>query len=164
MYKAVKVRSAGVSHLVLRNLYAFHFVAVEPFFLCIKYQLCTLPNWTKRPKIILVVPFSPPQEIISHPGWGWQIYRALLPGDTDWQSLVWLEYSLTEQSCFSACRYGLGMIYYKQEKFSLAEMHFQKALDINPQSSVLLCHIGVVSSLHLILSLCFNLLLFFLFE
>uniref|UniRef100_A0A8C2RBP5 Cell division cycle protein 27 homolog n=1 Tax=Capra hircus TaxID=9925 RepID=A0A8C2RBP5_CAPHI len=40
--------------------------------------------------------------------------------------------------------YGLGMIYYKQEKFSLAEMHFQKALDINPQSSVLLCHIGVV--------------------
>ncbi|KAB0358725.1 hypothetical protein FD754_002881 [Muntiacus muntjak] len=41
-------------------------------------------------------------------------------------------------------RYGLGMIYYKQEKFSLAEMHFQKALDINPQSSVLLCHIGVV--------------------
>lgn len=44
-------------------------------------------------------------------------------------------------------RYGLGMIYYKQEKFSLAEMHFQKALDINPQSSVLLCHIGVVSIL-----------------
>jgi tetratricopeptide (TPR) repeat protein len=43
-------------------------------------------------------------------------------------------------------RYGLGMIYYKQEKFSLAEMHFQKALDINPQSSVLLCHIGVVSN------------------
>jgi tetratricopeptide (TPR) repeat protein len=38
------------------------------------------------------------------------------------------------------------MIYYKQEKFSLAEMHFQKALDINPQSSVLLCHIGVVSN------------------
>lgn len=38
------------------------------------------------------------------------------------------------------------MIYYKQEKFGLAEMHFQKALDINPQSSVLLCHIGVVST------------------
>lgn len=53
------------------------------------------------------------------------------------------------------------MIYYKQEKFSLAEMHFQKALDINPQSSVLLCHIGVVSRLHLTLSLCFNLLLCF---
>lgn len=51
------------------------------------------------------------------------------------------------------------MIYYKQEKFSLAEMHFQKALDINPQSSVLLCHIGVVSRLYLTLSLCFNLLL-----
>uniref|UniRef100_A0A4W3GFU1 Cell division cycle protein 27 homolog n=1 Tax=Callorhinchus milii TaxID=7868 RepID=A0A4W3GFU1_CALMI len=41
--------------------------------------------------------------------------------------------------------YGLGMIYYKQEKFNLAEIHFRKALNINPQSSVLLCHIGVVS-------------------
>lgn len=54
------------------------------------------------------------------------------------------------------------MIYYKQEKFSLAEMHFQKALDINPQSSVLLCHIGVVSSLYSALSLLgFNLPLYF---
>lgn len=47
--------------------------------------------------------------------------------------------------CLSVCRYGLGMIYYKQEKFNLAEIHFKKALSINPQSSVLLCHIGVVS-------------------
>uniref|UniRef100_A0A665WIF0 Cell division cycle protein 27 homolog n=1 Tax=Echeneis naucrates TaxID=173247 RepID=A0A665WIF0_ECHNA len=45
---------------------------------------------------------------------------------------------------FVLCRYGLGMIYYKQEKFNLAEIHFKKALSINPQSSVLLCHIGVV--------------------
>ena len=44
--------------------------------------------------------------------------------------------------CF---RYGLGMIYYKQEKFTLAEVHFRKALAINPYSCVLLCHIGVVS-------------------
>lgn len=36
------------------------------------------------------------------------------------------------------------MIYYKQEKFNFAEIHFKKALSINPQSSVLLCHIGVV--------------------
>lgn len=47
----------------------------------------------------------------------------------------------------SISRYGLGMIYYKQEKFNLAEIHFKKALSINPQSSVLLCHIGVVSGL-----------------
>lgn len=47
--------------------------------------------------------------------------------------------------CLCVCRYGLGMIYYKQEKFNLAEIHFKKALSINPQSSVLLCHIGVVS-------------------
>lgn len=43
------------------------------------------------------------------------------------------------------CRYGIGMIYYKQEKFNLAEIHFRKALSINPSSSVLYCHVGVVS-------------------
>ena len=42
-------------------------------------------------------------------------------------------------------RYGIGMIYYKQEKFNLAEIHFRKALSINPSSSVLYCHVGVVS-------------------
>ena len=46
--------------------------------------------------------------------------------------------------CF---RYGIGMIYYKQEKFALAEVHFRKALSINPQSSVLMCHVGAVSSI-----------------
>ncbi|KAJ7367428.1 anaphase-promoting complex subunit cdc27, partial [Desmophyllum pertusum] len=33
--------------------------------------------------------------------------------------------------------------YYKQEKFNLAEIHFRKALSINPSSSVLYCHVGV---------------------
>lgn len=75
------------------------------------------------------------------------------------QTIPSMSHSLTETNLikihcylpelFLCCRYGLGMIYYKQEKFSLAEMHFQKALDINPQSSVLLCHIGVVSTWHL---------------
>ena len=41
------------------------------------------------------------------------------------------------------------MIYYKQEKFNLAEIHFRKALSINPSSSVLYCHVGVVSQLNL---------------
>uniref|UniRef100_A0A0L8I4K7 Cell division cycle protein 27 homolog n=1 Tax=Octopus bimaculoides TaxID=37653 RepID=A0A0L8I4K7_OCTBM len=41
--------------------------------------------------------------------------------------------------------YGVGMIYYKQEKFQLAELHFNKALMINPKSPALLCHVGVVS-------------------
>uniref|UniRef100_A0A131XWK1 Cell division cycle protein 27 homolog n=1 Tax=Ixodes ricinus TaxID=34613 RepID=A0A131XWK1_IXORI len=40
--------------------------------------------------------------------------------------------------------YGAGMIYYKQQQYLLAEMHFKRALNINPQSSVLLCHIAVV--------------------
>lgn len=39
--------------------------------------------------------------------------------------------------------YGLGAIYYRQEKYDLAEYHFQRAIDINPQSSVLLCHLGM---------------------
>lgn len=38
------------------------------------------------------------------------------------------------------------MVYHKQEKFVLAEFHFNKALSINPQSSALLCNIGVVSN------------------
>lgn len=42
-------------------------------------------------------------------------------------------------------RYGMGMIFYKQEKFRLAEVHYRKALSINPHSSVLLCHVAVVS-------------------
>jgi anaphase-promoting complex subunit 3 len=39
--------------------------------------------------------------------------------------------------------YGLGAIYFRQEKFDLAEYHFQRALDINSQSSVLHCHLGM---------------------
>lgn len=39
--------------------------------------------------------------------------------------------------------YGLGAIYYRQEKYDLAEYHFKKAISINPQSSVLLCHLGM---------------------
>ena len=37
------------------------------------------------------------------------------------------------------------MVYYKQEKFVLAEFHFKKALTINPYNSTLLCTIAVVS-------------------
>lgn len=39
--------------------------------------------------------------------------------------------------------YGIGMIYYKQEKFKMAELHYRKALSIscNP---VLMCHLAVV--------------------
>ncbi|KAL3804396.1 hypothetical protein HJC23_011324 [Cyclotella cryptica] len=39
--------------------------------------------------------------------------------------------------------YGLGAIYFRQEKFDLAEYHFQRALEINQQSSVLHCHLGM---------------------
>lgn len=39
--------------------------------------------------------------------------------------------------------YGIGSIYSKEEQYQLAEFHFKKALAIHPQSSVLMCHIGV---------------------
>jgi anaphase-promoting complex subunit 3 len=40
--------------------------------------------------------------------------------------------------------YGMGMIYYKQERFAQAEVYFKKAIAVHPQNSVLLCHLGVV--------------------
>lgn len=40
--------------------------------------------------------------------------------------------------------YGLGTIYYRQEKYDLAEFHFRKALSINNSSSVLKCFLSMV--------------------
>ncbi|KAH8052786.1 hypothetical protein JL722_9919 [Aureococcus anophagefferens] len=39
--------------------------------------------------------------------------------------------------------YGLGAIYYRQEKYELAEYHFDRALCHNPTSSVLHCYLGM---------------------
>jgi len=36
------------------------------------------------------------------------------------------------------------MVYYRQEKYELALFHFEKALEVNPESSILLCHVGMV--------------------
>lgn len=41
------------------------------------------------------------------------------------------------------CRYGIGQIYLRQEKYELAENHFRRALTINPGSSVLMCYLGM---------------------
>lgn len=41
-------------------------------------------------------------------------------------------------------RFGLGTIFSKQEQYSLAELNFKRALQINPHNSALMCHIGVV--------------------
>lgn len=40
--------------------------------------------------------------------------------------------------------YGLGNIYYRQEKYELAAYHFKRALNINDRSSVLYCYLGMV--------------------
>jgi anaphase-promoting complex subunit 3 len=40
--------------------------------------------------------------------------------------------------------YGLGIVYYKQEKWEMAEFHFQHALSLCPYSTILLTFIGMV--------------------
>lgn len=74
-------------------------------------------------------------------------------------TLLGHEYITTEEldkamSCFwNAIRinprhynawFGVGTIYSKQERYSLAEWNYSRALSINPKSSVILCHIGIV--------------------
>uniref|UniRef100_A0A1L8DX40 Cell division cycle protein 27 homolog n=3 Tax=Nyssomyia neivai TaxID=330878 RepID=A0A1L8DX40_9DIPT len=39
--------------------------------------------------------------------------------------------------------FGIGTIYSKQERYALAEIHYQRALKINPRNSVVMVHIGV---------------------
>lgn len=41
------------------------------------------------------------------------------------------------------CRYGVGQIYFRQEKYEMAEYHFRRSLQINQRSSVLRCYLGV---------------------
>lgn len=40
--------------------------------------------------------------------------------------------------------FGIGTIFSKQERYQLAEIHYTKALQINPKNSVLMVHIGVM--------------------
>ena len=40
--------------------------------------------------------------------------------------------------------FGLASIFYRQEKYDLAEYHFRRAIEINPCSSVLHCYLGMV--------------------
>ncbi len=44
--------------------------------------------------------------------------------------------------------YGLGSIYFRQEKYDLAEYHFRRAIAINGSSSVLQCYLGMVLHAH----------------
>jgi len=74
-------------------------------------------------------------------------------------TLLGHEYVLVEElekalSCFrTAVRldhrhynawYGIGLTYYKQERFQLAEIYYRKALAINRFSPILMCHVAVV--------------------
>lgn len=41
--------------------------------------------------------------------------------------------------------YGLGKVFFRQQKYDLAEYHFQKASQINSKSPVLFCYIAMVN-------------------
>ena len=41
-------------------------------------------------------------------------------------------------------RYGVGLTYYKQERFQLADVYYRKALGINRANPILMCHVAVV--------------------
>ena len=40
--------------------------------------------------------------------------------------------------------YGIGLTYYKQERFQLTEIYYRKALGLNPYNPILMCHVAVV--------------------
>lgn len=40
--------------------------------------------------------------------------------------------------------YGIGLTYYKQERFQLADIYYKKALHSNPYNPILMCHVAVV--------------------
>ena len=40
--------------------------------------------------------------------------------------------------------YGIGLVYFKQERYRLAYVYYSKALKINPGNAVLMCHVAVV--------------------
>jgi len=48
--------------------------------------------------------------------------------------------------CFrsSSFLFAPGLVYYRQERYELAEYHFRRALAINHTSSILKCYIGMV--------------------
>ena len=53
------------------------------------------------------------------------------------------KYIVEMLSFFVGCRYGVGQIYFRQEKYEMAEYHFRRSLLINQRSSVLRCYVGV---------------------
>lgn len=72
--KAVKVRSASVSHLVLRNFCMLFTLQLFSQSSCVSISILQTTQLSKKPKIILDIAFFP------HPGWGWQVYGPFLPG------------------------------------------------------------------------------------
>ncbi|KAB7495212.1 Cell division cycle protein 27-like protein [Armadillidium nasatum] len=57
---------------------------------------------------------------------------------------AWLNIQLIIFALCIYSRYGIGLVLFKQERFTQAEWYFKKAVNIHPQCAVLLCHVAVV--------------------
>lgn len=78
-------------------------------------------------------------------------YRSALAHDPRHYNAWWVSGVCCVKQCLlltpvfvQQCRYGLGDVYHRREKGAVAEVHFRRALSINPSSSVLRCHLGMV--------------------
>uniref|UniRef100_U5EPH1 Cell division cycle protein 27 homolog n=1 Tax=Corethrella appendiculata TaxID=1370023 RepID=U5EPH1_9DIPT len=52
--------------------------------------------------------------------------------------------SILKDSRHYTAWFGIGTIFSKQERYQLAEIHYRRALQINPRNSVVMVHIGVM--------------------
>lgn len=60
------------------------------------------------------------------------------------KALSMYRYALLRDSRHYNAWFGIGTIYSKQERYELAELHYRKALTINPKNSVIMVHIGAM--------------------
>ena len=51
--------------------------------------------------------------------------------------------ALPPRAAAPRCRFGMGLVYHRQEKYGMGEYHFRRALSINHRSSVLRCYLGM---------------------
>ncbi|XP_055531084.1 cell division cycle protein 27 homolog [Wyeomyia smithii] len=60
------------------------------------------------------------------------------------KALSMYRYAVLRDSRHYNAWFGIGTIFSKQERYELAELHYRKALAINPKNSVIMVHIGAM--------------------
>lgn len=60
------------------------------------------------------------------------------------KALSMYRYAILRDSRHYNAWFGIGTIFSKQERYELAELHYRKALAINPKNSVIMVHIGAM--------------------